>query len=851
MWRYRDLASVRVLGDPARRARWYGALALAMLGNWPVGGVVFESSSRAPVPVVTVRPAHVLDSLRMVDASAGVRLERFPTVPSLDPPERGLDRLGALVPLRSTREDLREPVAVAADLPPLPAVVSPSVWLGLQTFWIDRGRGTLEVATRFRVHAPDRPRLRQGVSAFGARLIRDWGATTSRAAEIRRLGLGAVRDWRRGSIRTFPLLAWTMAPPGLERTPDIGLADFRTAPATGSAHTVVFGASGAGKTSYLAERSARAIDQGRGVVVVDLHGDLAPRVVARLSASGRSRVVAVDAGDPPVPGVAGLVGRGVPLDRAAAHFVAAIKRLSPDGTDLAWGFRLERIFDALTRVVLDSGGTIVDLYALLTDADRRDAMRLTSRRAVLRHFLDELEPLVRRNPDFLWSAATRLSKVVLVPALVDLLAPADGGLDVERLVEERRALLVRLPFATLGPEAASFAGTLVLARTYLGLAARAAQRSQSPPVLLVLDEVHGFSPRLVAELLAEGRKFGVEALVATQYPDRLAPEVRSAAAGAAGSFVAFRVPPATAPSAGEWLGMARGTATSVLPALSLGVGLVVTAGTPGVRALPPVSGEAIEETPAWTNVLDRTRSEFDVPSAADAETDLEPATERLLLAVFAAAESGTPLSEPDVRAAAGRLPGDPIAPERLERAWSRLARGPELEVHGGGLALTDAGERRLGVGRPTGASRETAEHRALLLRAFRVFARRGYLIEILRQGRFDTTLPDARFHQLGLPGRVEAPAELARRIERARTGWAWRCFAGRDVLVEAEVSGALRADRIRHGCAKAAARGCFVLFVVGDAHRARRVRATLGALGLRPDRAQVWTLAPRLERPKP
>lgn len=93
------------------------------------------------------------------------------------------------------------------------------------------------------------------------------------------------------------------------------------------------------------------------------------------------------------------------------------------------------------------------------------------------------------------------------------------------------------------------------------------------------------------------------------------------------------------------------------------------------------------------------------------------------------------------------------------------------------------------------------------------------------------------------------PSVLAERIDRA--AWAWRFFRGRDVHVEAEVSGALRADRIRHGVAKATARGAFVVFVVGDARRASRVRRTLRGMERGPDRAQVWTLGWRPEPPNP
>ncbi len=88
-------------------------------------------------------------------------------------------------------------------------------------------------------------------------------------------------------------------------------------------------------------------------------------------------------------------------------------------------------------------------------------------------------------------------------------------------------------------------------------------------------------------------------------------------------------------------------------------------------------------------------------------------------------------------------------------------------------------------------------------------------------------------------------------MESARRSWAWRFFGGRDVHVEAEVSGALRPARIRHGLRKAAGRGAFALFVVGDAARASRVRRTLRAEGVGIDRAQVWTLREGAARSEP
>lgn len=552
-----------------------------------------------------------------------------------------------------------------------------------------------------------------------------------------------------------------------------------------------------------------------------------------------------------MPGISALPP-GPEEDRVAAVLVAAVKRLSADGTDVYWGFRLERIYDSFVRLVLESGGTVVDLYDLLTSEERRDAARLATHRPELARFLDELRPVVRRSPDFLWSAATRLSKIVLVPALAQLLAPPEGGLPVEDLLGEGRALLVRLPIARLGPEAASLAGTLLLARLFLGLASRAPTGGNVPAeVLVVLDEVQGFSPRLVAEVLAESRKYGLRAIVATQYPERLAPELKSAAAGASTQFVSFRIPPPAAEEAGAWLGLDREEARRTLPQLPPGRGIEIDPDSGRRIVVAPELSLPVAHEPRWTEAVARTRATMGAPTETGGPYP-SPAVERLLLAVLAAEERGSPLVPSGVLVAVQGVPGPAVDGAILAEAWTGITRRGLVAIDSGTVRLTDAGARAVGLTTPTEATRESAEHRRLLMHAFRVFARRGYRLEILRQGRFDTTLPDARFRQVPPEAPSLRPPELAAELDRVRTGWAWRYFGGRDVYVEAEVSRATRSDRIRHACAKADRRGAVVLFLVGNALHARRVRATLERNAIGRDRAIVWTLrSPLAPGPEP
>ena len=834
--------TVRPGGPEPARARWYRALAYA-LGATAESGALFEATLVDPIPFVTLRPGSLLSLVRDVDGRCPLDvLEEVPNN-AREPPRAWTQSWRALIapfprtPISAYRSELgRESLAPAGDL-------AGPAWLAVQTHWLRGSRGEIWITRRFRGAAPSTSALEPLWERVAPRLAEEWAFRTGTAAAVAPAPRGIRRDWATGRVRSVPDEGWWKS--SIDTVP--GTAELRlerTLPALldPGGHAVVFGASGAGKTTFLADQAARAMLAGSAVVVVDLHGDLAPAVVARVPAAFRSRIVSVDATDRPVPGIAALATPGGRDDAAAAHLVAALKRLSPDGQDLYWGFRLERIFDSFVRLAQESGGTLLDVYDLLTDATRRDAARLGTSRTDLARFLDEIAPIVRRQPEFLWSAATRLAKVVLVPALAELLAPADGGLPVEDLLAAGRSLLVRLPFATLGPEASTFAGSLVLGRIYLGLAARRSTLAPTPPIVVTLDEAHAFSPRLVAELLTESRKFGIRVVLATQFPERLASEVRASAAGAPSEFVAFRVPPALAGSVGGWIGLPREEGERWLPELPVGHGVRRDPATGSIARFCVEPSASVDGPDPWLPLLQRTREEFSVAPECFADPGRDDdALERLLLAVMAAEEGGRPADPGQAILAALDLPGPPLAPERLGDPWNRLVRERLVRVEDEGCRLTEAGARRLGVTAETGAVSESGAHRALLLATFRLFARRGYRIEIVRQGRFDTTLPDGRFRQLVTRPNAR-PEDLAAEIDRVRDGWAWRFFHGRDVHIEVEVSGALRAERIRRGWRKASERGAFALFVVGDAARARRVRKVLRDLSLRPDRAQVWTL---------
>lgn len=699
---------------------------------------------------------------------------------------------------------------------------TPPTWV--QSHWFADGAGRLRVWTRIAL-APSEPLDLAPALALAERLRAASGAPVGLV--VRRPHAWRRREWRRGE------LARLRAGPPLLLAPAAASALFPEAGGEGTGEpppvaTVVLGASGSGKTSYLAALAAGRIGAGDRVVAIDVHGDLAPAIVARLAPAARARVVAIDAAAP-LDQLVGIDVLGAAEDVTSARgpedLVAALERLSGDGAERRWGFRLERLLDAFVRLALEEEGTLVDVAELLTDDRRREAARLATRSPELARFLDEVVGLLRRNPEYLQSAAARVRRVLADPRLALLVAPPDGGIPAAELLAAGSSILLRLPFPVLGPAAAEYAASLLATRLYLTLVRRGTAGAPAKRTWFVVDEAHLLAPRLLVEAVTDGRKFGIVAVVASQYPERLAPELRAAVAGAAGVHLLFRTPAAAARTSGAWVGLAAVESASVLPSLPPGVAVAARAGAPPrFLSIPPLR----PAREPWTACVARTSARWALGTELEAgERELEEALWSVL--------NGPPSGAIGPAASGAVSHDDGISHEILRE----LARRGYLTSEAPPV-VSPAGRRYLGLDRATGATSESAEHRRLLYEAQRIFALHQERLEVVRQGRFDARLPDGRL-VLEI-ARAASPSERLEQLEQRRATWAWRCFGGRDVHVEAEVTGADRPERIRRGLAKARARGAAVVFVVGDPRRARRVRAQLGRAGARPPEAYVWTI---------
>ena len=326
-------------------------------------------------------------------------------------------------------------------------------------------------------------------------------------------------------------------------------------------HTAVFGGSGLGKTTLIRAMVKRRLAAGGTVFLLDPHGDLAAQVAVdahHLDAP----VQMLDFGDPDHPPRWSVTRppQGVHPRAWVGELLNAIQAAWP-GADAQWFGPVYRraMAGLLLPLVLDPDGPwplsrVLDM-ALPGDTDPDDP-GARWRTAVLDRLplqvrRDAVEAVMLMDRDRDGHARTwLLSKLEPLLQHPGLQAVIDHKVDTVDLasVLHGRSVVAALPASALGDEGSTVL-SLLLMRSLWGLARRGGRR----PVDLILDEAHRMPAAMCQELLAEGRKFGLQVRFATQSPAALTSDLRTAILTNVGTVSTFRVGPLDATHLGSRL----------------------------------------------------------------------------------------------------------------------------------------------------------------------------------------------------------------------------------------------------------------------------------------------------------
>ena len=310
-------------------------------------------------------------------------------------------------------------------------------------------------------------------------------------------------------------------------------------------HCYVLGRTGVGKTTLLETMALQDILDGRGLTVIDPHGDLAERLVTQVPVERAADLVYLNAPDLAQPyGYNPL--RSVRPDRiplAASGLMESFKKL----WDEAWGVRMEHILRNAMFALLEYGdATLPDLLRLLSDKSFRAQVITRVRNEQVRAFWTKEFPNYnpRYRQECIAPIQNKVGAFLADPRLYRMFTAAPVDLHFRQIMDEGKILIVNLAKGRLGEDSANLLGALLVTTLSLAAFSRAdTEESRRPDHFILIDEFQSFTTLSVANMVSELRKFRVSLTLAHQHLAQLQPDVRAAVLGNVGTLVSFRVGP--------------------------------------------------------------------------------------------------------------------------------------------------------------------------------------------------------------------------------------------------------------------------------------------------------------------
>ena len=311
-------------------------------------------------------------------------------------------------------------------------------------------------------------------------------------------------------------------------------------------HMYVIGRTGTGKTTLLESLALQDIRAGRGLAMLDPHGDLVARLAASIPAHRAADLVYFDAPNPSQPygynPLGGVCAEDAPL--AASGLLSAFEKI---WTGREWGSRMGHVLrNALFALIEYGDATLPDILRLLSDETYRKHVVGKIKNPQVRTFW--LSEYAKYPPPYRQQAIAPIqSKVgafLADPRLYRIFTMKES-IDLRGIMDQGKILLVNLAKGALGEDSGTnVLGALLVSTLNLAAFSRIdVPEAERRDFIIYLDEFQNYLSLSMANMVSELRKFRIGIVAAHQHLAQLEDDVRHAVLGNVGTMIAFRIGP--------------------------------------------------------------------------------------------------------------------------------------------------------------------------------------------------------------------------------------------------------------------------------------------------------------------
>jgi len=308
-------------------------------------------------------------------------------------------------------------------------------------------------------------------------------------------------------------------------------------------HIYIIGKTGMGKSTLLENMIFSDIQAGKGVGVVDPHGDLADAVLNFVPSHRTNDVVLFDPSDRDYPVAFNMLENIDPALNTivCSGLVGIFKKIYGE----SWGPRLEHILRNTILSLLEyPNTTMLGIPRVLQDRDYRGRVVRKIQDPIVRSFwlneFEKMEPKLR--VEAISPILNKVGQFLSSPIIRNILGQPKSTLDLRFAMDHKKIIIVNLSKGKIGEDTSSLLGSMIITKFQLDAMSRAnLPESERTDFYLYVDEFQNFATDSFATILSEARKYKLNLTMANQYIAQMPEEVRDAVFGNVGSILSFQV----------------------------------------------------------------------------------------------------------------------------------------------------------------------------------------------------------------------------------------------------------------------------------------------------------------------
>jgi len=321
-----------------------------------------------------------------------------------------------------------------------------------------------------------------------------------------------------------------------------------------SLHMYAIGKTGTGKSTLLENMIIDDIRKGRGVAVVDPHGDLIKKVLDFIPQNRIDDVVLFDPADREFP-VGFNILESVDPDLkniVASGVVGIFKKIFGE----SWGPRLEYILRNTVLALLDyPGATMLGILRVLNDQNYRLKVIGKIEDPVIKDFfINEFEKYDQKfRSEAIAPIQNKVGQFLSSSTIRNIVGQPQSSFNLEELMNNKKIILLDLSIGKIGEDNSALLGSMMITKMQLSAMSRALiPQEKRVPFYLYVDEFQNFATESFAVILSEARKYRLNLIMTNQYIAQMPEIVANAVFGNIGTLISFRV------GAGDASGMGGG-----------------------------------------------------------------------------------------------------------------------------------------------------------------------------------------------------------------------------------------------------------------------------------------------------